>query len=214
VELAAGLTLLVALLLLLTAVTLNRVVGGLMLADMTCVVLLLVQTSTVNWETAVILQIARFLSLAVLAVGFLLWSRSGGGALSLAGEISNRPHTQGIARRAPLSTFVLLFALLSLAGLPLSIGLGGRWLVINLLVGDGSNVLALLLLATMGAGVLVLLRALPYWFSQAEEVPPQPGEVRWLQVLLAAGLLLALWLAWQPQVWLAYAVRLAGLFAG
>lgn len=214
VELASALTLLVALLLLLTAVTLNRVVGGLLLADMTCVVLLLGQSPAVNWETAVIVQMARFFSVGVLAVGLLLWTRFGGGALTLAGEVGEQPRCLGIARRAPLSMLVLLFGCLSLAGLPLTIGFGGRWLAISLLAAKGANMLALLLLATTGAGVLVLLRALPYWFALPDEAQHQPGEGRWLQVLLAGGLLLALWLAWQPQVWLAYAVRLAGLFAG
>jgi hypothetical protein len=55
---------------------------------------------------------------------------------------------------------------------------------------------------------------LVYWFALPDAALHQPEEGRRLQVLLAGGLLLSLWLAWQPQVWLAYAVRLAGLLAG
>ncbi|MCL4263402.1 MAG: hypothetical protein KJ069_09310 [Anaerolineae bacterium] len=213
VEFTAVLTLLVALLLLLTAVNLNRLISGLLLADMAAVALLLVYDPAVSGGTAVIVHMARYFSLLLVAVGVLLWSRLGGGALSAAGETGASLRSQGIGWRAPVTMIVLLFGCLSLAGLPLTIGFGGRWLVIELLVRGDASMLALLLLMTMGAGIMALLRALPYWLAKTDELADQPGEARWLQLGLGVGLLLALYLAWQPQVWLDYAMSLVGLFA-
>jgi len=204
VEFTAVLTLLVALLLLLTAVTLNRLIGGLLLADMTAVTLLLLVDPALSWGTAVTIQIARIFALALLAIGVMLWHSYGGGALVAAGENTPKPRSQGLGRRAPLTMIVLLFACLSLVGLPLTIGFGGRWLVIEWLVDAGFSTPALLLLATMGAGVMVLLRAVSYWLAAPAETAVPPREARWLQTALGIGLLLALWLAWQPQVWLWY----------
>ncbi|HRQ37769.1 MAG TPA: proton-conducting transporter membrane subunit [Chloroflexota bacterium] len=164
VEFTAVLTLLVALLLLLTAVTLRRLVGGLLLADMAGVALLLVANPALRGETAVTIHMARFFSLVFIAVALQMWQPFGG-ALTAAGETDDQRRSQGMARRAPLTTLVLLVGCLSLAGLPLTLGFGGRWLVINLLLASDSTILALLLLATMGAGVLALLRAMPYWLA-------------------------------------------------
>ncbi len=202
VEFTAVLTLLVALLLLLTAVTLTRLVGGLLLADMAAVVLLLVMDPAVSGATAVMVQKARFISLLLLAVGLLIWGRFGGGALAPAGEAIGKRRSQGLGRQAPFTMLILLFGCLSLAGLPFTPGFGGRWLVIQLLVGREAALLALLLLAAMAAGVMALLRAMPYWLAATDGALAQPREARWLQLALAATLLLACYLAWRPQVWL------------
>jgi NADH:ubiquinone oxidoreductase subunit 2 (subunit N) len=202
VELTAVLTLLVAFLLLLTAVTLNRLIGGLLLVDMAAVLLLLLADPVVRWDTAVTIQTARVFTLALLAVGFLLWRSYGGGALATVGEGTARPMSQGLGRSAPLTMIVLLFGCLSLAGLPLTIGFGGRWLVIQWLVDADFGGLALLLLATMGAGMMALLRGVFYWLATAEEAATRPRETRWRQWVLSAVLLMALWLAWQSPTWL------------
>ena len=126
----------------------------------------------------------------------------GGGALAAAGEAGTQLRSQGIARRAPVTTAVLLLGCLSLTGLPLTVGFGGRWAVVALLAGGDAPLLALLLLAPMGVGVMALLRTMPYWLAKTEEMPTQPHEARWLQGGLAMILLLALYLAWQPPLWL------------
>ncbi|HUM72234.1 MAG TPA: DUF2239 family protein, partial [Chloroflexota bacterium] len=146
------------------SVTLRRLVGGLLLADMAGVALLLVANPALRGETAVTIHMARFFSLVFIAVALQMWQPFGG-ALTAAGETDDQRRSQGMARRAPLTTLVLLVGCLSLAGLPLTLGFGGRWLVINLLLASDSTILALLLLATMGAGVLALLRAMPYWLA-------------------------------------------------
>lgn len=202
VEFTAVLTLLVALLLLLTAVTLNRLIGGLLLADMAAAALLLVVDPAVSGDTAMMVQKARFFSLLLLAVGLLIWGRFGSDALAPAGETGDQRRSQGIARRAPLTLVVLLVGCLSLAGLPFTLGFGGRWLVIQLLLGQETAVLVLLLLATMAAGLLALLRAMPYWLTTSAETSGLPAEVRWLQILLGLVLLLALYLALRPGLWL------------
>jgi NADH:ubiquinone oxidoreductase subunit 2 (subunit N) len=200
-EMAGAVTLLVAILLLGTAQTLNRFIGGALLVDLACVVLMLGHgEADAAFTAAVTVQIARFASLLLLSLGVLSWQGQGG-----------RLAERSLAWRIPFSTAVLLFGYFSLLGLPLTVGFGGRRLVLEVL-GGGSWWTAVLVLLAMGVGTLALLRALPNWLARPEDMaqPPQT-EPRWLQALLGSALLVALWFTLQPQLLMQYAAHLAAL---
>jgi NADH:ubiquinone oxidoreductase subunit 2 (subunit N) len=206
VAIAGAVTLLVAILLLVTAQNLIRLIAGALLVDMACVVFMLAHQPG-GWEAAVTVQIARFASLLLISLALLSWQWQSGRPTEMS--------ENGLAWCAPFTTAGLLFGCLSLLGLPLTVGFGGRWLVLAGLVG-GVGVswgTAVLLLLAMGLGTLAFLRVLPLWLTRPDN-PTQPAltEPRWLQATLGIALLAALWLSLQPQLLLGYAARLAASF--
>lgn len=216
---AGGLTLLVAILLMVTAVTLNRLIGGILLVDIACVVLLLAFPAAVGWPTAVTLQISRFISLFLVCVAVLLWQRQGG-TLAI---------SKGEGRHLPVTMALLVLGALSLLGLPLTVGFGGRWQVVSLLMGEsvvgtavGTAAIrwpAWLLILALGVGVMALVRVVVVWLARSDNTPVLLADIlaaepRWLQAIAVAMLLIMLWLAWHPQQITGFAAGLAGLFSG
>ncbi len=216
VHLVGAVTLLLAVLLLVTAVTFNRLLAGLLLVDMTSVVLLLVFPE-VGWGTAVTLLITRFGSLLLIGLAVLWWPQPGGIVLAATAEADEARPQRGAGRRAPWTLAALLLGCFSLLGMPLTPGFGGRWLGVQLLVRaseEGTAVggwLPFLLLAALGVGGAALWRAAHYWLAVDEGLAAsQPVEPRWRQGLLALCLLVVLGLALQPQLIMGYAASLAG----
>lgn len=219
VLLAAMVTLLVAALLLATAVTPARLVNGLLLGDLAAVTVALALPPAAGWPAAVALLMARFGSLLLLGGGWLMLRRA---TAAWAGNGTLLAHA-GLGRRAPWGLALFLLGCLSLLGLPLTLGFGGRWAVVQAAVvhnpaGGLAWWTAVGLLAVMGVGVLVLLRWLRLFVAApAGEPAPETAclpETRPWQIGAALAIFLATAVALLPHLYLAYAARLVAAFGG
>ena len=77
----------------------------------------------------------------------------------------------GLGKRCPGLAFAMLVAMLSLAGVPLTVGFFGKFFVFAAAIGQGHYVLALIGVITVGAGFyyyLKVVRAM-YWMDAASE---------------------------------------------
>jgi NADH-quinone oxidoreductase subunit N len=85
-------------------------------------------------------------------------------------DISN---FNGLGKRAPGLAFAMLVAMLSLAGVPLTVGFFGKFFVFAAALEQGHYVLAALAVVTVGAGFyyyLKVVRAM-YWLDPASDTP-------------------------------------------
>ncbi|HEX4085390.1 MAG TPA: NADH-quinone oxidoreductase subunit N [Chthoniobacteraceae bacterium] len=102
-------------------------------------------------------------------------------------DISN---FNGLGKRAPGLAFAMLVAMLSLAGVPLTVGFFGKFFVFAAAISQGHYVLAMIGVVTVGAGFyyyLKVVRAM-YWLEGAGEMAAIPVAplTRFTMVALAA----------------------------
>jgi formate hydrogenlyase subunit 3/multisubunit Na+/H+ antiporter MnhD subunit len=192
-----------------TALDFGRLLSSLLLIDVAITLLSLTVAGAAGWQTAVSVQIARFFSLLLTAIGLELLRRQG----ATTAFTTNR----GVARCAPLAATLFGFGCASLLGLPLTPGFGSRWAAVQqVTLAQQAPSIAwlpfLLLLATAG-GAYGLLRCLAFLLagSNSEKFVAMV-ELPWLRGIAVAVLVVSLWLAAVPQTLLAYAYRLADLF--
>ena len=201
---SSGLAALTAGLLALTAVDHGRLLGSLLLLDMSVSLALLTVPLADSWETAVSLPLVRFVGLLLVAVGF-------GGLGHHQAQGSNYAAFRGQGRRAPLAAITLALGLFSLLGLPLTIGFSGRWAAIDLLARQPAPALPVALLLAMGGGIYGLWRGLsPLLATDKTEGESRLMQPLWLRALLTAGLAGGVWLIFSPQVILSLVGRLSG----
>lgn len=191
-----------------TALTSGRLLGSLLLLDMGMAVLALSLSAPERWHAAVALHLVRFFSLLPATAGLTLLRRQVD-----SDEIVAK---RGLGRQTPWSVALFVYGCLSLLGLPLTPGFGGRWTIVAALGQPGSGLafwLPLLLLLAMIGGATGVLRGLTCWLQppvQEAAVPPA-AEQRWLRGLLLVTLVVPLTLALFPQMVLNYASRIADL---
>jgi NADH:ubiquinone oxidoreductase subunit 2 (subunit N) len=224
---SAGLTVLLAGFLALSAGNWLRLAASLILLDMGFGLLALALAANGGWEPAVVLHGLRLVSLLVVVVGLGLaeggWYSVDGNRYSVIGEqYSGEEGPAGVVGglkeavgQVSWPVWLLVYGLLSLLGLPLTPGFSGRWAVLVTLGRSemASLPLALLLLAGMGLALLGLGRQIQTALSR-ERTTGEPGETGadWLRPAALATLLLALLLAAFPQLLLAPLNHLITLF--
>ena len=182
----SGLTALTAGILALTMPSLRRLLGSLLLLDMSVSLALLLVPVEVGWETAVLLPLLRSVSLLLIIVGWqnLL-------------DIQSDADWRGLGRQRPMAALILGYGLLSLLGLPLAVGFPGRWAAIALIAReiDVSFWLPMGLLLAMGGGIYGVWRGLAPLLMRGETAvtDPQPIGMRiGLLLGMAVGVILAL----------------------
>ncbi len=133
---SGALTVLLGGLLAATAVDDDDLLASLLLLDMGMGLLTLLLPGKMGWETAVAIHLGRVVALLLVGVGRLLW----------AGE------------RSKFGAVLWLYGSLTLLGLPLTAGFGGRWALLNALPGLGAGTQAIVL-----PGLLLLGTACGLW---------------------------------------------------
>ncbi|MGA3170124.1 MAG: NADH-quinone oxidoreductase subunit N [Chthoniobacteraceae bacterium] len=100
-------------------------------------------------------------------------------------------HFNGLGKRAPGLAFAMLVAMLSLAGLPLTIGFFGKFFVFAAAIQQGHFVLAFIGIVTVGAGFyyyLKVVRAM-YWLEPSGESAVPVAPVTRVTILALAALI-------------------------
>jgi len=119
------------------------------------------------------------------------------------GEKQTLAEYRGLAWRHPWLTAILTAAMLSLAGIPLTSGFIGKFLVLNAGVGAGMWALVLVLVLSSGIGLYYYLRVVTALFQSARAdatlpPPPVPALPALGGVALAVLVLLLAWLGVYP----------------
>ena len=151
IQWSSGLTALTAGVLALTLPSLRRLLGSLLLLDMSVSLALLLVSVGDGWETAVLLPLLRSVSLLLIMLG---WQNLP--------DIQSNEDWRGLGRQRPMAALALGYGLLSLLGLPLAVGFPGRWAAIALIAreADVSFWLPVCLLLAMGGGIYGVWRGL------------------------------------------------------
>ena len=118
-----------------TAVDGDDLLASLLLLDMGMGLLTLLLPGKMGWETAVAIHLGRVVALLLVGVGRLMW-----------------------AERSKFGAVLWLYGSLTLLGLPLTAGFGGRWALLNALPGLGGETPAIVL-----PGLLLLGTACGLW---------------------------------------------------
>jgi len=97
----------------------------------------------------------------------------------------------GLGKRAPALAFAMLVAMLSLAGVPLTVGFFGKFFVFAAAIEQGHYVLAILAIITVGAGFyyyLKVVRAM-YWLDPAGESAIPVGPLAHVTIIALVTLI-------------------------
>ncbi len=127
-----------------------------------------------------------FAYLLMTLLGFIIFS-----LVSTHSKGEEIHHFNGLAKRSPLLAFGLLVSMSSLAGVPLTAGFYGKFLVFAQAVNSGHWVLLSLGVVTVGAGFYFYLRvvAAMYWNEPSESAPiPVSFLTKTVITLLVAGI--------------------------
>jgi len=138
-----------------------------------------------NSATAIAFYLAGYLLMTLLSFMIIVVVANATGGDDIA-------NFNGLGKRAPGLAFAMLVAMLSLAGVPLTIGFFGKFFVFAAAIEQGHFVLAAIGIVTVGAGFyyyLKVIRAM-YWLDPSSEgaVPVAP-LTRFTIVALAALIL-------------------------
>jgi NADH-quinone oxidoreductase subunit N len=207
-------TVILAAVLTLTTRSLSGMVAYVLLLDIGATIIALSFSGPSATTVTMGLLLLRITGLILVAIGLALVRIQGAESPIDSGtDLNERLHAyRGMVRRTPLGVVVLIYGLLSLAGLPLTPGFGGRWLLIVLVAGHSPWLASVILLSIALTTVAILrwlarLMAADRDFSSSG-VPENRSMIVIAGLVLIIGLLLALF----PQLLLDYAPRAIGLF--
>lgn len=182
----------------------GRLLGYVLLTDLGVTLLTLSVTDSAALTSLLSGLTLRFVSLTLAAVGLTLARQEAGSGRDW---FASAP---GLAYSRPLAVALYSLGVLSLAGLPLTPGFGGRWAFIALV--SNTPWLAPVVLLAVVSNTAGLLRGLVHWLTPAEPATTQRGGRRWETMLGALLLTAGVYLALFPQTLLDYTYQLVLLF--
>lgn len=193
IQAAGGLMIVYGTLAAITQISFPKIAAYVLLVDIGVTLLAVGSDLTVGTEIALGLTGVRAISLGLWGLGSASMSITGYG--------------RGAGRRAPLATAAGLVGLLSLAGLPLTVGFPWRWTLLENLP-EASRFGALLMILSMLAILWAVLRWTHFFFEggpiETEDAERSPANVA-LALMASAYLLLGIF----PQLaypWVAQAM--------
>jgi formate hydrogenlyase subunit 3/multisubunit Na+/H+ antiporter MnhD subunit len=192
----------------LTARSLGRLLGYLILIDVGIVVLAFSFLDRTRPELIMTLLIARVIGLILTGMGFGYIRYQIGPELS---TLELRTMVRRLAWIAPVGLILFVYGGLSLVGLPLTAGFRGHWMTVDL-ASTQSLWLAASIVLSMAAGVVTLLRLLANSLRQDSPIGEAHRELS-TEMKWAAGLALgaAIFLAVYPQPMVDLAQRMIQL---
>lgn len=198
-------TVLVAMLMMITAGSWRSFIGYLILLNMGLSILTLVMPQENAAETAILAHLTRFLSLFMLGGAWGLFSRYQGSDALV--------DSRGLGHQVPFTTALLMVACFSLLGAPLTIGFPALWTMITTFESELNLVLHLLLVLGLVGGAYGILRVMVLLFQERQPVV-EIEEPTILKGIIAAVLLITTFLAVYHQPLSDYALRLSQAITG
>jgi formate hydrogenlyase subunit 3/multisubunit Na+/H+ antiporter MnhD subunit len=205
-RISGAVTLLLAMLLVVTTKSVGHLLGYLILMDIGVTILSLALGGRIGLELTVILLILRTIGLVALGVGFGLLH------LELEPRSSRSISFESVAGqvyRTPYRIALMIFGALSLTGAPLTPGFIGRWQLIKVSY-DQSPIVEVIIIASVVTGLIGIARLLVTMFTQAP-VEPEVRVSGWhygkviIILLIVIGLLISLF----PEQILAVTAQIA-----
>lgn len=207
-------TVILAAVLTLTTRSLAGLVAYVLLLDIGATIIALSFSGPAATTATISLILVRIAGLILVATG-LAFVRNQGAELPKDGGPASEDQLnsyRGMVRRTPFGVILLVYGLLSLAGMPLTPGFSGRWLLVDLVAGQSPWVAAVILL-TIALTMVAILRWLARLMAPARDVSSSGvPESLLMRVVAGLALIIGLILALFPQPLLAFAPRAIGLF--
>lgn len=207
-------TVILAAVLTLTTRSLSGLVAYVLLLDIGATIIALSFSGPAATTVTIGLILLRITGLILVAMG-LAFVRNLGVELPLdrGTDLEDRLHSyRGMVRRTPFGVVLLIYGLLSLAGLPLTPGFGGRWLLVDLVAGQSPWLASVILLAIALTTVAILRWLASLMAPDRDFSSSGVPENRSMHIAAVLALLVGLLLALFPQLLLAFTPRVIGLF--
>jgi NADH-quinone oxidoreductase subunit N len=207
-------TVILAAVLTLTTRSLSGLVAYVLLLDIGATIIALSFSGPAATTVTIDLLLLRIAGLIFAATG-LAFVRKQGTELIMAGgtdSVDQLNSYAGMVWRTPFGAVLLVYGLLSLAGLPLTPGFGGRWLLVDL-VARQSPWLATVIILAIALTILAILRWLARFMDPARDFSSSGlPENHLMRAVAGLALIIGLLLALFPQILLSYTPRVIGLF--
>lgn len=190
----------------------GRLVGYSALVDSGAALIALGMNSERGLELALLVLMVRPFGLVLMGAGVK-------GLRSLSGGDGSSETLRGLARKAPWSTVAFLMGGLSMAGMPVTAGFGGRWPLYRALARSDLDSVLLMVLASSGL-MIGMWRVFSALVDRSHLTDDESGETEpdgvsdgWLLAgLVAVAILASMGVGLLPLVVAPTAARLAGLY--
>ena len=186
-------TLIFAIALILTAPSISRLLGYLLILDLGSTAVALGLGGKIGLELVSYLVLIRIISLLMAGFGLGMIRRQ---FTSSAGDMYLAFKVETLARRSPIGLALTIYGGLSLAGMPLTPGFAGRWALLSLASDQYQWIAILIVIAVASAGIGLARMMFAKPTIDQEMVNPVAVESRALRIiaaiLLAVGAIFAL----------------------
>jgi formate hydrogenlyase subunit 3/multisubunit Na+/H+ antiporter MnhD subunit len=186
-------TLILAIALILTAPSISRLLGYLLILDLGSTAVALGLGGKIGLELVSYLVLIRIIGLLMAGFGLGMIRRQ---LTSSTGDMYLAFKVETLARRSPIGLALTIYGGLSLAGMPLTPGFAGRWALLSLVSDQYQWIAILIVIAVASAGIGLARMMLPNPTIDQEMVNPVAVESRALRIiaaiLLAVGAIFAL----------------------
>lgn len=193
-------TLLMASILVLTAPSLGKLVGYLIMIDIGATIYAMALNSTGGLEISVELVLLRTFSLLLVTTGLsmVMEIAKKNDNFRIIGE-AGRSAYRGIGRYSPLAAIVFIYGALSLIGAPLTPGFSGKWALVTL-AGQQSTQGAMIIVFALVAGAIGLIKwAVSFWESDQASDYANPSRPRGAIIAASTTLLFGIIIALSPR---------------
>lgn len=188
-------TVLIASLLIATAVNWRFLTGHLILSSMGMTLLALTLPQAEAWQVTTFAHLPRFVAMLMIGAAMSLLQRFRGDPIIA--------QNRGQRREFPFTAGLLAYGMLTLLGAPLTPGFYAQWTII-VSSGQGGNIwITTLLMLALAVSVAIVLRSLFIIVGDgAGAADPQPDkEPQWLKVLIAFVLVISILFSLTPQAY-------------
>lgn len=186
---SGAVTLIIASALIVTAPSISRLIGYLLLIDIGSTAIAMGLGGRIGLELVSFLVLSRIAGLLMVGFGLGMIRRH---TSASGGDKYQSFHVQKLARRSPLGLTLIIFGGLSLAGFPLTPGFAGRWTLVSLTNDQYQWISVIIALAVASATIGMVRMFAPKPSADGEDNDQATVTVESKAMRITASLVLAL----------------------